>query len=147
MHILRSFLTIPASACALPTRVYVDDITITATGTTAREVVRKLAKELPQLKAHLHNKLIVTNDAKEQFYSPTREVIKLWTSTQRRYKGTVVTCAKDLGVAQRALSCSSKVRKRRLEDAKRKAGRIKSLRTSKAPKAQVTRASLQAGCL
>ena len=74
-------------------------------GTAAREVVRVLARELPQRKASLLEWCMLTNDAKEQLYSPTSGVLKLWHSTHRSYVGAVATRAKDLG------SCSERAQR------------------------------------
>ena len=64
---------------------------------------------------------MVSNDAKEQLYSPTVSVLQLWKRTQRTYAGTLSKKAKDLGVAQRGVNVASHTRKARLCDMKSKA--------------------------
>ena len=50
-------------------RIYVDDITLSAVAPTAREVVRRLGRGVPQVKRQLAEKAMITGDSKEQFFS------------------------------------------------------------------------------
>ena len=92
-------------------------------------------------------KQMVTSDAKEQFYSPSKAVLDLWERTHQGYKGAVGKRAKDLGVTQRGLNVSSGIRKKGVDDMRRKATRLKSLKSGKRSKITVTRVSLHASAL
>ena len=69
-HILKAFLDFVPTLWRATIRTYVDDVTLSYVGKSARDVVRVLAKELPQLKASVPNRCMITNDATEQLYSP-----------------------------------------------------------------------------
>ena len=74
MYILKAYLELDVSQRRATIRTYVDDITLSYAGVSARDVVRVLAKELPSLKGSLLSRCMVTNDATEQLYSPIRLV-------------------------------------------------------------------------
>ena len=128
-------------------RVYVDDIVLTCSSSSAREVVRLLGRELPTLKDLMVNKGLVSSTAKEQFYSPSKPVLDLWKRTHRSYSGRCTQQAKDLGVTQRPLHRKSVMRPARLKDSGLKSRRIKTLRIGRRGRVTATRASLQSGAL
>ena len=69
------------------------------TTTTARApwgMARALGFAWPALKSYLISKGMVPNDAKEQFYSPTLDVIHLWHRAHPPYLGKKSKQAKDL---------------------------------------------------
>ena len=89
VHILKAYLDFDPSQWRATIRTYVDDIALSYVGTSAQDVARVLAKELPLLKTSLISRHMVSNDAKEQLYSPTAGILNLWKHTNRSYAGTV----------------------------------------------------------
>ena len=90
---------------------------------------------------------MVTNSAKEQFYSPTKKVLDLRRTTHPKYIDSISHKAKDLGVSQRALNATSSARQKRMRQLKGKAQRVKTLQGGKRPKITISRASLQTGAM
>ena len=90
---------------------------------------------------------MLTSDPKEQFYSPSKDVLDLWLRLHPKYRWKVAKHAKDLGAAQRSVGVSSKLRGVRLLHAKSKISRVRHLRIGRRPKVLITRASVQAGAL
>ena len=117
-------------------------LSLSYVGTSTRDVVRVLAKELPLLKRSLLSRSIVSNDATEQRYSPTVGALQLWKRTQRSYAGTLAKKAKDLGVAQRGVAAASHIRRKRLHAMKSKARRVAALRSGRSSRVTVTRVGL-----
>ena len=97
VHILKAYLDFDPTQWRATIRTYVDDVTLSYVGTSARDVARALGKELPLLKRRLPSRCMLSNDAKEQLYSPTVGVLHLWKRTQRADAGTLSKRAKDLG--------------------------------------------------
>ena len=85
---------------------------------------------------------MVTNDAKEQLYSPTIGALRLSKRTQLSYRGTLSKHAKDLGISQRGVNVASRIRKARLCEMKRTAKRVPTLRRGWASRSTVTRVGL-----
>ena len=126
-------------------RVYVDDITLSATAPTAWEVVRALGFALPRLRDTLGKQGVALSQPKEQFFSPTIDVINLWQKLHPGYAGHKGKTAKDLGASQRGIGRKSTMRGTRMAEASRTAKRIRTLATGRRAKVLITRASLQAG--
>ena len=59
-------------------RIYVDDITLTVRAMRPDQVVRNMSVELPICQAGLLARHQVSNQAKEQAYSSSSAVLKLW---------------------------------------------------------------------
>ena len=110
-------------------------------------VVALIGKALPILRAYVSSKGMITSDPKEQFYSPTKDVLDLWLRLHPKYSGKLSKHAKDLGAAQRPLGVASKLRGNRLVQAKSKVSRVRNLRIGRHPKVLMTRASVQAGAM
>jgi hypothetical protein len=68
VHLLRAYLAL-CNPQGTSIRIYVDDITLSAVAPTAREVVRRLGRGVPQVKRQLAEKAMITGDSKEQFFS------------------------------------------------------------------------------
>jgi len=146
VHLLLSFLRDLGSA-QVTTRIYVDDIALEVSAATPRAAVRILGNALPHVKVALTKRGMVSSDAKEQFFSPDKAVLRLWAVCHPRYQGKLGPCAKDLGVSQRPPWKKSLGRAARLADAKRKSRRIHSLRSGAKSKRLICRTSLHAGAL
>ena len=74
-------------------------------------------------------------------------MLNIWRDTHPRYKGSCAKHAKDLGAAQRGVGMRSRLRKKRIATAKARSHRVRALKSGRASKITVTRASLQAGAL
>ena len=126
-------------------RVYVDDITVSAIAPTAWGVVRALGFALPRLRDTLGKQGVVLSQPKEQFFSPTVDVINLWNQLHPGYSGHKGKTAKDLGASLRGIGRKSTMRGPRMTEASHKAKRIRTLATGRRANILITRASLQAG--
>ena len=71
------FLDLEANMLYSVIRIYVDDVTLTATGRDPRQAIRRVGHDLPKCQAGMQSKNQVSNAAKEQFYSPSAAALKL----------------------------------------------------------------------
>ena len=128
-------------------RIYVDDIALTAASKQPWGVVRALGFALPALKTYLMSRGMVLNDSKEQFYSPTLDVIHLWHRTHPAYLGKQSKQAKDLGSSQRGVGVASGTRSARLLQATGKFRKAKTLQSGPRSQKLIAKASVHAGAL
>ena len=144
-HILRASLQPLPLGHGVTVRVYVDGITVSVVAPTAWGVVRALGFGLPKLRDALSRQGVVLSQPKEQFFSPTIDVLSLWNRVHPTYAGHKDKTAKDLGASQRAIGKKSTRRGTRIAEASNKAKRIRTLATGRKANVLITRASLQAG--
>ena len=142
MHFLRAFLSFNSHVWRSTIRIYVDDTTMSFAAGSPRAVVSTLGTELVRLKSLMETKQVISNESKEQFYSPSQAVLRIWRDTHRSYTGQVTKRAKDLGAMQRGFNVSSSLRAKRLVDVRQKCKRIKTLRVGKHAKALVTKVAV-----
>ena len=110
VHFLRAFLPVPDLPREVTVRAYVDDFAVTAQAPSAWGVVSLLGSALPVLRTYMLSKGMATSNPKEQFYSPTTDVLDLWKRVHPRYAGALSKHTKDLGAAQRPVGIASRLR-------------------------------------